>query len=352
VTKTSESYKNLAWQNRLRVAIFLGILLVLFATIFLVKGLLLSVVIALIITYLLNPWVARLESAGLSRTASSAIVFLVFTGIVVGFGAALSPFVTQQIAALQSQLPKYVNGSVELIKKLQLQVALTTNNVAQFHIEERFTTWAEDQSRMLLLNLPQYLSSSASVLLLSPFIGFFLLKDGRMFARSLLQIVPNNLFEMILNLQYQINDQIAHYIRARIFEAIIVGLVVLVGLLLIQFPYASILAIFAGVTNLIPYVGPLVGAIPALVISLINQDPQFFLVAVLIVYALAQLIDMFLVIPLVVAKIVDLHPITVIVAVIIGAQLLGVLGMVISIPVFSALKVTFVSVYKHVTDFS
>ena len=187
---------------------------------------------------------------------------------------------------------------------------------------------------------------------LSPFIGFFLIKDGRSFARSLLNIVPNSIFEMALNLQYQINDQIAHYLRARILEAAIVGLVVLAGLMAIGFPYATVLAIFAGVTNLIPYIGPIVGAVPAVIIALINQESQFLLFVVVAVYAVAQLIDMFILIPLVVAKIVDLHPVTVILAVIIGAQLLGVLGMLISIPVFSAIKVTFVSVYKHLTDFS
>jgi putative permease len=348
----SDLRRQLVWQDRIKMAFFLGTLVLIGLVTFAVKGLLLSLVIAMIINYVLNPTVARLETRGLSRTLSTTIVFFTFTAIMVLIGVAFSPFVARQISGLQNELPRYIDSTVVLIKNWQVTLGRLSNGLIDVQSEMDVSTWIENQSKIILLNLPQYLSSSASVLLLSPFIGFFLLKDGRRFARSLLEIVPNSIFEMTLNLQYQINDQIAQYIRARILEAAIVGLVVWLGLMVIGFPYAMVLAIFAGVTNLIPYVGPLVGAAPAIVISLTNQDSQFLLFAVIIIYALAQLIDMFVLIPLIVAKIVDLHPVTVIIAVIIGAQLLGVLGMLISIPVFSALKVTFVTVYKHLTDFS
>ncbi len=71
----------------------------------------------------------------------------------------------------------------------------------------------------------------------------------------------------------------------------------------------------------------------------------------LVVYVIAQIIDIFFIIPLVVAKLVNLHPVSVVIAIIIGAQLLGVLGMIISIPMASALKVIFTNVYQHLVDF-
>lgn len=344
--------RQLIWQDRVKMAFFFGTLLLVGLVIFIVKGLLLSLVIAMIMTYLLNPTVARLENRGLSRAVATSIVFFIFTGVFVALGAAISPFLINQASSLQGELPKYIDGTVGIVKAWQLAIERLSNGLFELRTDLNISNWIENQSRILLLNLPQYLSSSASVLLLSPFIGFFLIKDGRHFARSLLEIVPNSIFEVILNLQYQINDQIAQYIRARMLEAALVGFIVLVGLLAVGFPYATVLAIFAGVTNLIPYVGPIVGAAPAIAIALINQESQVLLLAVIGIYALAQLIDIFVLIPLVVAKIVDLHPVTVIIAVIIGAQLLGVLGMIISIPIFSALKVILGSIYRHLTDFS
>lgn len=350
--QSTDTYKHLAWQNRIKMMFFFGILISLGFVIFAIKGLLLSVVIAMIISYLLSPMVAKLETKGLSRFASTSIVFFSFTLLLVGLGIAISPFLARQISSLQGEIPKYIDGSIVLVQRWQATIHSFSNGMIDLKTSYDFRSWIEGQSKILLLNLPQYLSSSASVLFLSPFIGFFLIKDGRSFARGLLEIVPNSIFEMTLNLQYQINDQIAHYLRARIFEAAIVGLVVFLGLVSIGFPYASVLSIFAGVTNLIPYIGPIVGAIPAIVIAVVNHDSQIIPIIVISIYAVAQLIDMFILIPLLVAKIVDLHPITVIVAVIIGAQLLGVLGMLISIPIFSAIKVTSITVYRHLTDFS
>ena len=163
--------------------------------------------------------------------------------------------------------------------------------------------------------------------------------------------MPNNVFELALNLNYQINRQMGDFIRARLLEAAIVGFVIWVGLAIIGFPYASILAVFAALTNLIPYVGPFIGAIPALIIGIVNNDPTFTLFLVALTYLIAQLIDIIFIIPMVVAKIVNLHPVFVVVVIIIGSQLMGILGMVISIPVASALKLTVTAVYDHLIYF-
>src|SRR5690606_14323802 len=106
----------------------------------------------------------------------------------------------------------------------------------------------------------------------------------------------------------------------------------------------TLLALFAALTNLIPYIGPIIGAVPPVLIALISDDAMVTtslnlnLFIVISIYLLAQILDVIFIIPLVVAKIVNLHPVTVIVVIIVGAQLMGVLGMIISIPLASAAK--------------
>jgi putative permease len=344
------SSRNLVWQDRIKLLTVLMVLLTLFAVTFWIQGLLLSVVLAIIGAYMLNPFVARLEARGQSRFLATSIVFGTFSFLLIGLSVAVSPYVGRQVSALQSELPKYLSGTTELLESLQVNLARLSGGLFEIRSTGNFSDWISKQSQTLLENLPNYLSSSASVLLLAPLICFFLMRDGRVWGRQILQLVPNRRFEMALNLQYQINDQIASYIRARIIEAAIVALVVFIGLMAIGFPYATVLAVFAGVTNLIPYIGPIVGAVPAVAIALINQESDLILLLTILVYVIAQLVDMFFIIPLVVAKIVDLHPLTVILAVIIGAEVLGILGMIISIPIFSAAKVTLGTLYRHLTD--
>lgn len=119
----------------------------------------------------------------------------------------------------------------------------------------------------------------------------------------------------------------------------------------VGFEYALLLAVFAGLSNLIPYIGPVVGAIPAVLIVLVNSVPGLEFLIVIAVYIVAQLIDNFFIIPLVVAKIVNLHPVTVAIVIIIGAQIGGILGMIISIPVACILKLTITTNYSHLVEF-
>ena len=133
-------------------------------------------------------------------------------------------------------------------------------------------------------------------------------------------------------------------------EAVIVGLIVGTGLLILDFPFAILLGFFASLTNLIPYIGPIIGSIPVLLVALVNNyDPsQIFLVMGLFFFT--QLIDSTVLVPILLARIVNLHPLTVVVIIIAGAQFMGILGMIISIPLVNALKVSIMAVYQHITD--
>ncbi len=341
---------NLAWENRIRLFFFIGFLLLAGFALFYIKDLLPSVVVAIVFSYLLSPLVNKVESSGLSRLVATSLVFTSFLIFIIAMLSVLTPFLSAQVSSLKGELPKYIDGSVSLIQRLQIDLRQISGGAIDIDLGTGFRGWLESESKELLSNLPAYLQSSASVIILSPFFAFFIIKDGRLMSQKFLSLAPNSVFELTLNLQYQINDQIAQYFRARLLEAVIVGAVVFFGLVIIGFPYAAVLALFAGVTNLIPYLGPVVGAIPAIMIALINSEPSLTILLVVSVYAIAQLIDMIFLIPLVVAKIVDLHPLVVVMAVIVGAQFLGVLGMIISIPICSAAKVTFSSVYQHLTN--
>lgn len=331
---------------------FLAILVASFAALLLIENLLVSFVIAIVISFFVSPLVSHLEGTGISRTLSILTVFTFFsviTGLIIW---SITPFLLSQMASLKVSLPLYVDGTVKLFDHTIKTIDSYSGGLINFEISDRIRNWLTAQSTVLVEGLPSILSSSASVLFLSPLIGFFILKDGHQFSRELLKLVPNNIFELTLNLQHQIGQQIAFYIRARLFESIIVGLVCMLGFWIIGTPYAVLLAVFAGLANLIPYVGPLFGAAPGIIFALINQFSGLSLLLVIMVYIIAQLIDNFLLIPLVVARIVNLHPLTVILVVLLGAQLMGILGMLISIPVASTLKVTFRSIYDHLTDYS
>ena len=335
----------------LRLAAVIGLLAIGFWALLAVENLLVSFVLAFVISYLFNPIVSNFERKGYDRSLTIILLFLV-SGVFVGVSISLvGPLVSSQLASIQSDLPKYAEGVTTLVANIEERLSSILSSVYEFNLSSSagnfFQRWIGDT----LSSIPTIAQKTFTTLILAPFFAFFMLRDGRSITRQLLAMVPNNLFEMALSLTHEINRQIGGFIRARLLEALIVGIVVWIGLEIIGFEYAPVLALFAGLTNLIPYVGPVIGAIPAFILALVNQDTGLTIVLMTSVYVIAQLIDMLFIIPLVVAKIVNLHPVTVVIVIIIGAQVLGVLGMIISIPATSALKLTVSTVYNHILGF-
>ena len=201
----------------------------------------------------------------------------------------------------------------------------------------------------LLSRFPDYLSALFEWMLLVPMFLYFFFIESRKFSRSFLEAVPNPIFEKSYVLFSQFNTKFGEYIIAKFIEATILGTIVTLGLLLVGFPYPFILGFIAGVTNILPYIGPVIGFVPAFFIALLSKDPNVSMLAMVIVFAVANLIDMILVFPLLVSKIVNLHPIVVVVSIIIGSQLAGIVGMIVIIPFIAFFKLLFKEIYKDLS---
>lgn len=336
--------------NRLRLFGALAILFIIFLIVLAVQNLLVSCILAFVIAYILGPFVNRLERQGMDRFWATFCVFGASGGILIILGSVVFPSVGTMLSGLQAEMPKYIAGFTRLLADGEEKVSAFLGPISTFDlnsfVENYLTSWTQN----FFDQLPRFLTQFFTVMLLGPFLAFFMVKDGRNVLRQGLAIVPNNIFEPALSIFHQINQQIGHFVRARLLEALIVGLVVWIGLLALQTPYALLFAVFAGLTNLIPYIGPLIGFAPALAFGLVNGMTSFDLVLLTMVFAIAQIIDMAFLIPVMVAKIVNLHPVTVIVVIIAGAQVMGILGMIISIPFAATLKVTVGTIYRYLTE--
>lgn len=338
-------------ERKLKLFFFLSALFLLLLAIVLIKNVFVSCLLAFVIYYIMAPMVDFLERRGLSRQIATVLPFL---SVIVIFSVAAQlfiPVLLDQINSLKFDFPKYLDASTQFLSNLESRANTIISAIypvdIRGNIKPKIMTLAED----FFKNLPDYISQSLTIFFLTPFLAFFMLLDGRDFVRKIIALVPNNYFELALNLNHQISAQMGGFIRARVLESILIGFVIWSGLMLLDFPYALILAVFAGVMNVIPYLGPFIGLAPALIICFSQAHPSSTLLWVIFIYALAQVLDIILIIPFVVAKIVDLHPVTVVLAVIVGSQVMGILGMIISIPLFSALKVSTTAIYKHLTDF-
>ncbi len=295
-------------------------------------------IVAAILAYILDPLVSMLEARGMSRLLATAIIFF-------GIIALISGGISILLPPIKSEITNFASGvgsgkATEIINNLEhsIEARFSFLGVGDLNLIQKSQQIMKNFGNQLLgytRSIPSIITSS----LIIPFIMFFLLKDGREIIKQFISLMPNRYFELTLTLIHKTDGQLGGYIRGQLIDSTIIGILSGFALWFLDVKYFIIIGVFTGVANLVPFLGPIVGAVPAIIIALIDTGGISKPLAVAGAFTIVQLIDNAAVKPLVVAKMVSLHPIVVLLAVIIGGKFFGIIGMLISVPVVGIAKV-------------
>lgn len=345
--------------NFVKVSFYLFLLIVALFTIYATIPLLKPVIIAFIISYLLNPVVEYFERKQVQRLwvilAIYALLIVLIVFLILWVRTAFPT--TEEINALQENVVEGLNGLRAYLNKRFDFISW----------DELFTTLNENISSgsTLTEQLPGLISSLAgmsSLFIIIPFCTFFFLLKGREIKKGLLSFVPNKYFEMVIITIRDVDTIFGNYIRGTLLECFVIGILTAGGFYVIGFPLtiALITGTIAGLANAIPYVGPLFGAVIGVAVHLLELIPQSYeplfrikasIVAIIIVVGAVQLLDNVLIKPTVIGKSVNLHPLVVILGVMAGSSLFGFVGMLAAIPVIAIIKVVITTLYKQLKGF-
>ncbi|HRK03334.1 MAG TPA: AI-2E family transporter, partial [Oligoflexia bacterium] len=307
-----------------------------------------SSLLSILVYFIFSPVIDGFERRGVSRT-NAVIGFFLLSGValaaVVTWGI---PMATEEFRSFNAGSGKTTSILYDRLHEQEKALAEKIPSLKSFSITQHFAEWISQSAKSLWTGLSRIFSQVLLVSFLVPFFSFVLLRDGHEIRRSLLRMVPNRFFETVYSLSYRIIDKMGGYVSARIIEAAAVTAMVTIGCLIFGVPYAILIGLFAGATNPIPYLGPVLGAIPALVLALLEPAVPNQLAIVGMILLIANLVDMFLIFPFLVARIVDLHPVVVVVCVIIGSKVFGVVGMIVAVPIASILKILIEEFYTKV----
>ena len=307
-------------------------------------------IISALIAYILDPMASYFERKGLSRSSATSIIFVMIIAVIVITGWLVIPGLAAEMFS--------IHGNISLSDSDQLATRIEefiTNlfpfiDPSALDLKARITGLigaAANESLSLLGNMVALISTLAIV----PFVVFFLLRDGRGMKKTFISYVPNRYFEMTLNFLHKVDQQLGGYLRGQFIEAAVVGVLSVIALGILQVKYFTVIGIFAGLANLIPYVGPVAGAIPAIVLTLTEGGETATIIYIIAAFALIQFIDNIFVQPMVLSRSVDLHPLVIVLAVLIGAQFFGLLGMVLAVPAAGIVKVTSRELYDGFRKF-
>ncbi|MUO32727.1 AI-2E family transporter [Enterococcus gallinarum] len=298
----------------------------------------------LILYYLFNPLVDRLETKKIPRIASIGGIYLLILLVIVLAGFQLYPIIQKQTTDLINQFPDLIadfernadsflantpfGAQIDQITDTLQKVA---NNIMDF-IGDYWQTGAAGLSSIF-----STISTLFIALFTGPIIAFFLLRNPNKFYYSLLSIVPPR-FRKDFNTIVKIADlQVGAFLKGQIISSFILGGIYWVIFLLIGLEYASILAIAAGILCIIPYIGPFIVFFPALFIA--AQDSTGMLIKFLIAWFAVQLLHGDLVVPRVMGDRLQIHPITILVVLLVMGDLMGIVGVIFGIPIYCLLKV-------------
>ncbi len=292
------------------------------------------------IVFLLNPIVSRLHRGGLPRPLGVGITYLAFLLVVVSTGFLVAPAIATQADDLSGQWPGIrrdiedwvddlaadLKGTPFEFDRKQLDDALTSSDASVREQLRRAGEWGFKVFHVLL------------VLILAPIFAFYLLADLPHLRRVAERLVPEAARADVEVVARRLSLAIGGFFRGQLAVAIIVGLMASVGLWIIGLRFWLLIGMIAGFFNMIPLVGPYIGAVPGIVIALTTADPSQAL-GVAIVMVVVQQIDNHFISPLVMHRLVKLHPVAVMLALLLGGTLLGFFGLLIAVPAAAALKI-------------
>jgi predicted PurR-regulated permease PerM len=299
-----------------------------------------------------DPFITMIEKKGLNRLFSSLIIFAVFGLIVYLIISFLIPSFILQMKTLIESVKGYITPSQ--IRKVGTEVQKAIPLIKSGDLQEKITNYVSVQVENFFNYFSTLISgliSLVAILIIVPFITFFMVKDNKKIVRGILNIIPNKYFEMSYYVIKKISVQLSRYARAWIFDATFVGCMMGIGLYLIGVDNSVPLGVMAGFGHLIPYFGPVIGGVPAILISLIQYGDLSRAPLILILILSTYAIDNGIVQPYIFSKSLDMHPIIIILLIIAGGQLFGVLGMLLAIPTATVIKTFAKEIYFAFTNY-
>jgi len=302
--------------------------------------------VSLLIAMIFNPVVDFLERKGFSRGISVLIVFISMGSIIFSILSYLLPKITVQFSNLTGRLTQ--ENFQSLIHKIDESVKIVFPFLNNINIVEKFSSTVQNIILGWLNNFTNIAYSIASilaVLIIVPFITYFLLKDNKRIITGIINIMPNKYFEVSYSVIRKISIQLGRFVRGWIFDAFMVGAMSGIGLAILGIDNAASIGFIAGMGHLIPYFGPILGGIPAIIISVIQFGNFSMLPKILLMFCCIYLLDNGFIQPNVFSKSTDLHPLMIIFLILIGSQTMGILGMLLAVPAATVIKTAAREIY-------
>lgn len=340
--------------NDYRRWFWLGIVVLCCAFVYLLHPILTPFLIGILLAYLADPLVDRLEAWGLSRTLGVVVVFLVFTLILVLGLVVLIPMLAKQVVRLYELAPQMLDWLQQVaLPWVQAKLGLAEGFWKFDKIKAAISAHMGQTTDVVSLILQQATASSLALvgwlanLVLVPVVGFYLLRDWDVMMAKIRGLLPRQREKQIVGLAGECHEVLGAFVRGQLLVMLALGGVYAGGLMLTGLELGLLVGVIAGLASIVPYMGFITGIGIAMVAGLFQYglDP-LHLSLIAGVFIIGQALEGMVLTPMLVGDRIGLHPVAVIFAVLAGGELFGFTGVLLALPVAAVIMV----LIRHVHD--
>ncbi len=302
------------------------------------RSLIVVFMIAVVIAATLAPIIAVAQKLGVPRWLATILVYLGLIAILTGLVFLIGPTVTEQIQRLIRKLPSYLESLRSLIDNLAMRFGMTEPGkptiISQLLDPQALTNWAIRSSQQLVIRsygVTRGIIGSVFSLLLAFLLSGYMLSGSDKLLTDIINLFPHPWNERLTEQIKPVSQRMGGYIQGRIVVSTILAIAISIGLGFLGLSELALgLGVIAGFTNLIPFFGPVLGSIPALIVATAQGGLTF--IWVLLLFVIIQNVETYVLDPLLVGSSVRVHPLYQLLAVLGGAQVLGIIGALIVPP--------------------
>jgi predicted PurR-regulated permease PerM len=310
---------------------------------FLIKYVLALIFVALIFASAIDTWVDYLQNKKVPRGVSVLIIYLVAIAVIGTAVILIIPPIADQISELADQFPQYydrIGEAFSFFQKYSSQFGLEQAEDGGGAISSTLTDVA-GRIYDFIQNVLNGIVSLVIVLVIT----FYMTVEENALKRTTRSLVPKKYQDFVVQLINKIQRKIGKWLKGQLILSLVIGILSYLGLLILGVKYALVLALIAALGEFIPYIGPVISAIPAIFLAFV-QSPWKALF-VLILFVVIQQLENHLLVPKIMQKAVGLNPIISVIALLIGFEVGGVLGAVLAIPVATAISIIIKEVFEE-----
>lgn len=332
----------------------LGAALLIAVLLYLLHNILSPFLVGILLAYLADPLVDRLERAGLSRTWGVVVVFSLFTLLFMALLLVLIPMLAKQLVRLYELAPQMLDWLEHVaLPWVQSRLGLADGFWKFDKIKAAIGAHMGQTTDIVGVLLSQATASSLALigwlanLVLIPVVGFYLLRDWDLMMAKLRSLLPRQREEQVVGLAGECHEVLGAFVRGQLLVMLALGVIYSTGLMLVGLELGLLIGMLAGLAAIVPYMGFIIGIGAALVAGLFQFSGDLYpMLGIVAVFMVGQALEGMVLTPMLVGDRIGLHPVAVIFAILAGGELFGFTGVLLALPVAAVIMV----LLRHVHD--